>query len=270
MDNVVCLNSNSYHGFSLEDAVEGARRAGIKFIEVAAVQGYTPHAAAEMSDEEIARIASLFADNDITPVGMCGHANIMTDEGRKLFVANLDLGRRLGVSYVVTGTGETHDDEDVIEDVNELVDVLQHLCDEAAKRSLVIGIETHGNNFGTGEQIAALIPLVNRDNFKITYDTANVIFYGRTQPYDDLGKVADEVVNVHLKDKAGADDEWNFPAVGTGGIDFTRVLSNLEANRSAPLSIEVEFTSAGPSSLEEVHEAVQVSAANTRALLGAR
>lgn len=270
MDNAVCLNSNTYHGFSLEDAVEGAREAGIHYIEVAAVAGYTPHVAPEMTEEDIDGVKRLFDDNGLTAVGMCGHSNIMTAEGRQQFISNLDLGRRLGVTYVVTGTGETHDDEDVIEDVDELVSILQGLCDEAAERSLTIGIETHGNNFGTGEQIAELITQVGRDNLKITYDTANVIFYGGIRPYDDLSRVAGQVVNVHLKDKAGPDDTWNFPAVGTGDIDFARVLTSLGENRSAPLSIEVEFTSDGPASLQEVHDAVMLSATNTRALLEAR
>ncbi|GEM_PF-6055957 len=34
MNNPICLNSNTYHGFTLEEAVEGAHRVGIKLIEL--------------------------------------------------------------------------------------------------------------------------------------------------------------------------------------------------------------------------------------------
>jgi hypothetical protein len=43
MTNPICLNSNSYHGFTLGEAVIGAKRAGIKLIELAGVIGWTEH-----------------------------------------------------------------------------------------------------------------------------------------------------------------------------------------------------------------------------------
>ena len=74
-----------------------------------------------------------------------------------------------------------------------------------------------------------------------------------------------------LKDKDGERTEWNFPAVGTGYIDFSKTFEVLSsAGNEAPLSIEIEFTAAGPSSLDEVHEALATSADNTRKLLAAR
>ncbi len=268
MENVVCLNSNTYHGFTLEDAVRGAHAAGITFIEIAAVRGYTEHARHEMSDTEVADIARLLADNDIEPLGMCGHTNILTEQGRADFIANLDLAKRLGVKYVVTSTGETHDDDTVIEDDAELVVILQGLAAEAATRGLQLTVETHGNNYGTGEKVAELVRKVGAENFGITYDTANVIFYGDIQPYEDLRASAAHVFSLHLKDKAGENREWNFPAVGTGDIDFDRVFAGLsETGCDAPLSIEIEFTAAGPDSVDAVHEALATAAQNTRHLL---
>lgn len=268
MKNAVCLNSNTYHGFTLEEAVAGARAAGIGYIEIAAVRGHTEHARHEMTDEEVAGVHRLLADNHIEPIGMCGHTNILTAEGRADFVQNLELARRLGVQYVVTSTGETHDDDTVIEDDSELVGILKDLAAEAANRGLKLTIETHGNNYGSGVKIKALLEKVGADNLGITYDTANAIFYGDVVPHEDLAASADKVVSLHLKDKDGERTEWNFPAVGTGYIDFDKVLSALaDAGNDAPLSIEVEFTAAGPSSLEEVNQAIRTSADNTRQLL---
>lgn len=268
MKNVVCLNSNTYHGYTLEEAVAGAHAAGIHAIEVAAVRGYTEHARAEMSDEEIAEVLRLLEEHDIEPIGMCGHTNIMTPEGRSNFVGNLDLAERLGVKYVVTSTGETHDDDTVIEDDSELVTILVDLAGEAAKRGLQLTVETHGNNYGTGEKVAELVGKVGAENFGITYDTANVIFYGGVHPYEDLKSSAAHVTSLHLKDKAGEPNEWNFPAVGTGDIDFERVFAALsETGSVAPLSIEIEFTSEGPDSVETVHAALATAADNTRQLL---
>lgn len=270
MNNAVCLNSNTYHGFTLAEAVAGARAAGIGYIEIAAVRGYTEHARHEMTDAEIAAVHKLLAHNQIEAIGMCGHTNILTEDGRADFVRNLDLAQRLGVQYVVTSTGETHDDDTVIEDDAELVNILQDLAGEAARRGLLVNIETHGNNYGSGAKIKELLEKVGAENLGICYDTANAIFYGDVVPHEDLADSVDKVVSLHLKDKDGERTEWNFPAVGTGQIDFTKTLGVLAtAGNDAPLSIEIEFTAAGPSSLEEVHQALATSADNTRQLLAA-
>lgn len=267
LKNPICLNSNTYHGYSLEDAVRGARDAGIRFIEIAAVRGYTEHARSEMSDDEVTAVLALLAENEIVPLGMCGHTNIMTDEGRVSFRENLVLASRLGVEYVVTGTGETHGDADVIEDEGELVNILRSLAASAADLNLKLAVETHGNNYGTGQQVRNLAAKVGADNFGINYDTGNVIFYGGVQPYDDLAASSDRIIGIHLKDKAGGPQEWNFPAVGDGDIDFHRILDILRQSEcTAPLSIEIEFTPAGPGSVDAVHEALARSAQTVRAL----
>lgn len=268
MDNAICLNSNTYHGYALDQAIQGARAAGVLYMELSAVRGYTEHVRPDMSDSEIDAILSMLRDNDIQILGMGGHSNIMTADGREEFRANLDLAQRIGAGYVVTGTGDTHDDEDVIEDEAELVEILQGLSADAASRGLAIALETHGNNYGTGVQIAALAEKVGADNFGVNYDTANVIFYGGVQPYDDLALSAGRVIGIHLKDKAGEPREWNFPAIGDGRIDFDRVFSILdESGCAAPLSIEIEFTPAGPASVDEVHAALRRSVDEVRTLL---
>ncbi|MGV8897240.1 MAG: sugar phosphate isomerase/epimerase family protein [Rhodoglobus sp.] len=269
MENKICLNSNTYHGFDFTDAVRGARDAGIHFIEIAAVRGYTEHARWEMTDDEVEAMLATLRENDITILGMCGHTNIMTEDGRENLRKNLGLAARLGASYVVTGTGETHGDEHVIEDDTELVEILRELSAVAEGHGLTLAVETHGASYATGVQIKKLIGKVGAPNFKLNYDTANVIMYADTQPYDDLRESADVIVGIHLKDKAGESAEWNFPAIGDGDTDFARVFSILqETHCVAPLSIEIEFTSEGPASVDAVHDALVRSANVVRSLRG--
>ena len=269
MGNKICLNSNTYHGFDFADAVKGARAADIHFIEIAAVRGYTDHARWEMTDEEVAEMLATLSLNDIAVLGMCGHTNIMTEDGRENLRRNFGLAARLGASYVVTGTGETHGDEHVIEDETELVQILKDLSAVADGHGLKLAVETHGASYATGSQIKDLIGKVGATNFGLNYDTANVIMYADTQPYDDLRDSADVIVGIHLKDKAGASADWNFPAIGDGDTDFPRVFSILEETHCvAPLSIEIEFTEAGPASVEEVHDALLRSAKVVRSLKG--
>lgn len=267
LQNPLCLNSNTYHGFSFEDAIAGAKAAGLHYIEVSAVRDWTEHVMPEFSDEELERVKALMAEADITPIGMCGHSNLMTEEGRANFIKNLDLAQKLGIKVVATGTGETHGDHERIDDEAELIEIIRNLSAEAAKRGISICVETHGANYATGVQIKELVEKVGVDNFGINYDTANVILYANTPPYEDLEASVDKVIWIHLKDKAGAWNEWNFPAIGDGDTDFRRVFDILEkAGNTVPLSIEVEFTEAGPANVQEVHDAVKRSVEAIKAL----
>lgn len=260
MHNPICLNSNSYHGFTLEEAVTGAKRAGIHLIELAGVIGWTEHVHNNYSDEKISEVLRLLADNEIKAIGMCGHTNIQTKEGQEIFKKNLQLAKKLGVDYVTLSTGETHGDESVIADDSELIEILRDLARFAKDLGLVMAIETHGNNYATGESIIALLKKVNMPNVRLNYDTGNVVFYGAIVPYDDLEASTGSITGIHLKEKAGAQNEWNFPAIGRGDLNFDRILKILKKNGcTAALSIEIEFTPAGPNGVEDVHESLAYS-----------
>jgi sugar phosphate isomerase/epimerase len=270
MKNPLCLNSNTYHGFSLGEAVQGARQSGVGFIELSAVRDWTSHVSADMSNGEITSTLSLLSDSGIRAIALGGHANLISPAGLDQFRENLKLAHRLGVDYVVTGTGETHGDEELVEDEGRLVDDLRGLAVIAADLGLGIAIETHGANYDTGRRVHDLVTRVGYPNLGVNYDTGNVIFYGDVEPYDDLEACAPAVTGIHLKDKAGKPREWNFPAIGSGDIEFSRIFSILERTEcSAPFSIEIEFTPAGPADVEEVHQAVADSVRTITALTGA-
>ncbi len=160
-------------------------------------------------------------------------------------------------------------DESQIDDIDALATDLRALAREAADLDLRIGIETHGANFDTGRRVAELADLVGAPNLGVTYDTGNVVFYGGIEPYDDLAASAGRVIAFHLKDKAGEQAEWNFPAIGDGDLDFSRIAGILDTTScTAPLSIEIEFTPTGPGSLDAVHTALSRSVVAISRLMG--
>ena len=113
-----------------------------------------------------------------------------------------------------------------------------------------------------------LIRKVNHPNVKINYDTGNSLYFADTLPYEDLMVALPEVAHIHLKDKIGGKGVWNFPPIGTGEIDFRRILDSLSASSfSGPISVEIEFTDKGWPSLSEVDEAVIVAFRNLAPLL---
>lgn len=258
MFNQLAVNSNTYSGFTLEEALKGASAAGFTKIELAAVE-HTPHVLATMSEDELNQVKALLKQYDMTVVGIGAHSNVMTETGIENLLKSIDLTEVFGCHYVITGTGDAHDDSDVIEDEKLLVKNLAPVLEKCKQLGKTLAIETHGNNFATGQSLKKLASNFNFE-VKVNYDTGNVIFYGDTSPYEDLEASVDQVAFIHLKDKLGENKEWNFPAIGNGEIDFPRIVKILEqAHFKGPISVEIEFTPAGPTSLAEVDRAVKQS-----------
>lgn len=250
------INSNTYHGFSLEKAVIGASKAGFKQIELAAVKDHTAHVLPDMSRKQLEEIKSLLRLNGMTCVGIGAHSNVMTEEGRENLLRSIGLATEFDCKYLITATGDAHDDTDVIEDEEGLERNLEPIIKECEKRNKRLLIETHGNNYATGVSLKKLAKKL-KNRVKINYDTANVLFYANVLPYEDLEASIDYVEFIHLKDKLGSYHEWNFPTIGDGFLDFPRVFHTLnQANYKGPISVEIEFTPSGPSNLDEVNDSV--------------
>jgi L-ribulose-5-phosphate 3-epimerase len=112
-----------------------------------------------------------------------------------------------------------------------------------------------------------LLEKIGRDNVKINYDTANVVYYSGDSAVEDLPKVVDEIVHVHLKETPGGKGVWDFGAIGGGAVDFAEVLRILrEAGYTGPYSVELEFSGEPWPPLAEVNEAMRQSYEHLRGL----
>ena len=259
MRNVFAVSTNTYHGFSLDEALDGIAKAGFKHVEYTGVKGWTEHVAATMSQAELAEVLRKTKAHGLSPFALSGHCNLMDEARLEDFRANIALAGRLGCKFIVTSTGEAHfgKNEGTAEDV--LIANIRKVLATCEKEGIVMVLETHGE-YGTGESLAKVTRKVKSPWLGVNYDTANVVFYGKTQPDEEITGCIGDVKYVHLKDKAGAQAEWNFPALGKGALKLDAVMQALvAAGNTSPLSLEVEFTQAGPKDLAEVDKAVKDS-----------
>lgn len=254
---IIAINSNTYHGFTLDQALEGIKAAGFHSIELTATKGWTEHVFPNMSFEELWRIKDKLQDYEIDPISMSGHCNLMDQERIADFIANMRLANFFGCTYITSSVGEAHIKDKAHASNQEVAEHIRKLLPHIEKYDLVLGLENHGEH-STCAIIEEIVDAVGSERVKINFDTANGILYAGKEPVEDMRSCAAKIGHLHLKDKAGADNEWNFPALGDGHVDFPAIFSLLEGN-DAPASIEIEFTSKGPGSLAEVHEAVRKS-----------
>ena len=56
---IIAVNSNCYHGYSIEDAIAGIKAAGFKYIELTATKGWTEHVFPNQSFERLLEVKDL-------------------------------------------------------------------------------------------------------------------------------------------------------------------------------------------------------------------
>lgn len=262
---IIAVNSNCYHGYSIEEAVAGIKAAGFKYIELTATKGWTEHVFPDQSFKRALEVQDLLEENGLIPFAMSGHANLM-DTGRiGDFVSNIRLAHFFGCEYIVSSIGEAHLEDKAVASNEVVAEHIKGLVPYLEKYDMKLVLEIHGDH-GTGAILKDICQLVGSPRVLINYDTANAIFYGDVDVPKDLAGCLNKVGYVHLKEKAGGRQEWNFPALGKGYVEFPEIFKMMdEADNLSPYSIEIEFTQSGPKDLEEINRAVMDSAAYLKA-----
>ena len=246
------------HGYSLERALEGISKAGFRNIELGA-NDHCSHVSGEtVTDSAIKQLQRGLADYGLQIVSLSSHVNLAgrtREDGfrqvRRL-KSGIDLAKKLGCKYVITGPGEVETDEQT----GRFFENIRATIDYCEREDIIIGLETHGKLTATAEACREVLSRLHSKHIGINYDTANVIYYGGVRPEEDVVKIADKVVHVHAKDHIGGKGEYDFPAIGDGDIDFRAVFSALRTvDYGGPYSVEVEFrgpcTVDGPEIVDE-------------------
>lgn len=250
-------HTNSYHTYSLEEALEGIAAAGYRYVELTAVRGWTEHVPLEADAETLGRIKRQMDELGLTAISLSGHSDLTTKDGLELGLKALDICERMGIEIMNTAIGGHYSEQ---EDEEAFMGNIHELADAAAARGIRLGIEIHGEITKSGAAAIPVIERIGRDNVLINYDTANVEFYGGVRAVDDLPVAVPKLVHCHLKDKRGEGRVWDFPAIGEGHVDFKRVLEILaDGGFTGPMSVEIEFDGKEWPPLAEVNRAMKAS-----------
>jgi sugar phosphate isomerase/epimerase len=231
-------STNCYHGFDLDTALNGIARAGIRYVELTSVDGYTEHVMPErMTGEDTKTLLKKLQTLRLTPMSMSGHSNLASREGVELLKKRIDFAKAIGIDIVNTGPGEVETEAGQKEFFNNIAKIAQY----AAESAVTVALETHGELMGSGAACAEILRKINSPWVQMNYDTGNVIFYGGVNPEEDIKAALPHLAHVHLKDKRGGKKIWDFPPLGMGDVNFQGFFDTLlKARYSGPISIEIE------------------------------
>ena len=266
---IIAVNSNCYHGYSIEEAVAGIKAAGFRYIELTATKGWTEHVFPDQTFARLTEVKDLLDKNGLIPFAMSGHTNLMDTARIPDFVNNIRLAHFFGCDYIVSSIGEAHLEDKAIASNEQVAEHIRGFLPYLAQYNMTLVLETHGDH-GTGKILADIVALVNSPRVLVNYDTANAIFWGLLDTdgvVEDFRNSLPDIGYVHIKDKLGATKDWNFPALGKGYIPFPKLFGMMDdADNMSPYSIEIEFTAEGPKDLDEINRAVTDSAEYLKSL----
>lgn len=249
----LAVSTNTYHGFSLEEALEGIARAGFRYVELSCVVGWTEHFRCDRAREkDLLALRRKIESFGLSVVSLSAHSNLAKEEGYAYLSSALLCACVLGAQVVNTGTVDRESD------IALLRKNLERLSREAEALGVFVGLEVHGEVFSSGAKLRTFLEELEFPRIGINYDTGNVIFYGNLRPEEDILDCLPYVVHMHLKDKRGGYGVWDFPPPGEGIVDFPKILGFLRrSDRNIPLSVEIEFDGLFRHPRSFVDEAVQ-------------
>jgi L-ribulose-5-phosphate 3-epimerase len=247
MQNPLAGHTNSYHTYGGDEALAGIAEAGYTHVELSAVPGWTEHVDL---DADPGALRGALENYGLTPVSLSAHSDLTTREGLEHGIKGVRWAAEFGIPIVNTAVGG-HQSAD--ENEQAFLGNIGELADAAEEAGVVVALEIHGDIMASSDVTIPLLERIGRESIKVNYDTANVEFYSGEKAVDDLPKITSWLAHVHLKDTAGGKGNWDFGAIGSGVVDFARVLEILEqTGYSGPYSVEIEFQGEPWPPLEEV------------------
>src|SRR5436190_744975 len=214
-------HTNSYHTYSFDEALAGIAGAGYKGVELSAVPGWTEHVDL---DADPASVRKKLEGYGLEAVSLSGHSDLTTRDGLAHGRKAVEWAAAYGLPIVNTAVGG-HQSAD--ENESAVLGNIGELADAAEAAGVVVALEIHGDIMASSKETLPLLEKIGRDSVKVNYDTANVEYYSGDRAVDDLPKIVPELVHVHLKETSGGKGNWDFGAIGSGTVDFARVLQIL-------------------------------------------
>jgi sugar phosphate isomerase/epimerase len=174
-----------------------------------------------------------------------------------------DFGARIIFSSVQSG-GRPLDD---------VYTQLRKLGDRAAKRNVIVAMETHPDLVSNGRRAAATMLGVDHPHIRLNYDSANIFYHNE---HCDAGGGIREMLYflpylgaVHLKESNGKYHDWWFPALHEPGgiVDFPRLFALCHAaDFHGPFTLEIEGITGETVTREKATERIRRSVEYLRSI----
>ena len=188
--------------------------------------------------EQRADVKKKLSDNGLRVTTLQSLCDVTLTNAVEIMRPQLEACVEFGAKYCFLSAKAKDTDRSIIHNR------LREIGDVARSLGVTAVLETHPDLVTNGEVGRQTMQGVDHPNVRINFDTANVYFYNRgVTAVGELEKVIDYVGSVHLKESTGKFEDWVFPVLGTGVVDFPEIFRMLNGRGfSGPFTMELEGT----------------------------
>ncbi len=245
---ILSVYTNAFGPFGVDAAADHCRSCGFDHLELALKPHdfgglVIPESAVITPDTEEARVRSFrdtLAERGVTISGCnVGGGDLRTEDGVQITERRLRFATSwFAPNVAVSGAGQPSN----LAERSAIVANLRRLGDLASSLGLTLSLETHKGPTQNARAMLDLMNDVDHPSVRLNFDTGNIAYYNEgLDPVSELRQVAGLVASVHLKDSRGRFEDWFFPALGDGIVDFVGIREALDAvGFSGPLTVEIE------------------------------
>ncbi len=236
----LAVSTACFDGYSLDRALKELADLGAPSVELAYIDGYVSGFSEELfSDVHGAEVRELLADAGVSCSAVSAHTDLSVGDALDRVMRRIRFGKAVGAACVVTNAA-------VVENRSLFVDNLAILAQEAEQNAVELLLENPGdgkeNVVNDGSTAVALATELGSGAVGINYDFGNVVshFFERVRPEEDWLPLRRIARYFHLKDVSKEGANYAFPALGSGLIDYERILDGIAKDQSVPaLGIEL-------------------------------
>lgn len=235
------LNAWSIKGDSdFETAIRDVKAAGFDGIEFNVDASGTHALTVDITDSELAKIASLSEKYDLPVVSIStslwgGHMGIGSDDeieaSRTILTAQLRCAKALGAGGVLIVPGGMSDIISLKQAYDNCQKTLKALRGDIEKYKINVGVENVWNGFFTSPfDMANFIDALDCEYIGAYYDIGNTIAFSRTEDWIDI--LGSRIKNAHIKGfkrHSGINSGGDWVDISKTNIDWKRVRAALDA-----------------------------------------
>jgi sugar phosphate isomerase/epimerase len=233
----------------VEEAMRMVARHGYDAIELNAetLPWAEPHVTPETDRETRQRIANLAQDLGLGISAISAHVSLIDPdpaarvEALRFTKGCIDLAVDLRAPVVHGLSGPLTPGIEKAEAWKWLISAVAEIADYANSREVLFAFEAIANHLvSRTEELEQLMTRVGDNRLWVNFDPSHYEVMG-DDPVTAAQTLADRTVHVHLKDAQGVPEDFTFPPLGEGRIDFDRMIRELrDGGYDGVLSAEYE------------------------------
>lgn len=210
-------------GYAFEDGLALLAQCGIREVEPAFIEGYTPFTEDTFTAVAGRNLRRLLDREGLAARAVSAHTDLGRPDALDRLLRRIDFASGLGAGNIISNAAARCDERAFL---NTVEAVLPHL--QAAR--ITLSIENPGHGSGAlvpdGRSGAVIVRQFDSPFLRLNYDAGNAFTYsaGRIDLSADVAQALPVASRFHVKDVAVRGEDWHFCPVGRGIVAYAGAL----------------------------------------------